>query len=136
MSLLHHVEDVGEVHVGCLEHGSKNSVYSHNQTNGTGPYLTLVMCPLCRHCFSPSPRIHCKTVVGSPCPVYRVPEQLGICMDGNTNPCVNLANAAFLGVRACHQADMCGLHKGVSYPLHSVGRTSRKWMFLSFTVLH
>ena len=46
------------------------------------------MCALCHHYFSPSPRIHCKTVVGSPCSIHWVPEQLGFCMDANANPCV------------------------------------------------
>jgi len=88
--------------VGCLEPSSNNSVYSHNHTNGTEPHLTLVMCAICRHCFSPSPRMHCKTVVGSPCPIHWVcktvvgspcpihwvPEQPGFCIDGNADPCV------------------------------------------------
>ena len=85
---MHYAEDVGEVHVGCLEHSSKNSVYSQNQTNGTEPYLTLVIYALCCHCISPSPGIQRKTVVGPPCPIHRAPEQLGFCTDGNTNPCV------------------------------------------------
>ena len=53
-------EDIGEVHVGCLEPSSYNSVYSHNQTYGSEPCLTLVMCSLRWYCFSPSPRIHWK----------------------------------------------------------------------------
>jgi len=85
---VHYAEDGGEVHVGCLEPSSDNSVYLHNQTHGSEPHLTLVMCSLCRYCFSPSPRIHCETVVGSPCAVHKVPGQLGFFMDGNANPSV------------------------------------------------
>ena len=70
LSLLHYAEDVGEVHVGCLEPISNNSVYSHNEMHCSEPQLTLVMCSLCCYCFSPHPRIHCKTVVGLPCPVH------------------------------------------------------------------
>ena len=83
----HYVEEAAEVHVGCLEPSSDSSLYSYNQTQGSEPHLTLTMCSLCRYCFSQSPRNHCKTAVGSPCPVHRVPEQLGFCTDGNANPC-------------------------------------------------
>jgi hypothetical protein len=37
--------------------------------------------------FSSSPRIHCKTVVSSLCPVHQVPKQLGFFKVGNLNPC-------------------------------------------------
>ena len=70
LSLLHWAEYVDEVHVVCLEPNSDTFVYSHNQTYGSEPHLTLVMCAICRYCFSPVPRIHCKTVVGSHCPVH------------------------------------------------------------------
>ena len=48
---MRYAEDTGEVHVGCLEPSSDNYVYSHNQTHGSKPHLTLVMCSLCRYCF-------------------------------------------------------------------------------------
>ena len=68
--LLHCAEDVDEVHLVCLEPSSDTPVYSHNQTHGSEPHLTLAMCSLCHYCFSPVPRICCKTVVSSPCPVH------------------------------------------------------------------
>jgi hypothetical protein len=79
--------DVSEVHVCCLEPSNDISVFLHNQTHGSEPHLTLVIFTLCRYCFSPSPKIHCQTAVGSPCPFHYVPEQLEFCMDGNADPC-------------------------------------------------
>ena len=40
----HYAEDADEVHMGCLEPSSDSYVYSHNQTHGSEPHLTLVMC--------------------------------------------------------------------------------------------
>ena len=45
-------------------------LFIHKTRRGSEPHQTLVMCLLCRYCFSPSPRIHYKTVVSLPCPVH------------------------------------------------------------------
>jgi hypothetical protein len=42
MSFLRYAEDVGEVHVGCLEPSNDNSVYSHNQTQASEPQHTYI----------------------------------------------------------------------------------------------
>jgi len=68
LSLLYYAEDGDEVHMECLESRNDNSVYSRNQTYGNEPCLT-IMCSLCHCCFPPNPKIHCKTVVGSPIPI-------------------------------------------------------------------
>jgi hypothetical protein len=73
---------------------SISSVYSHNQMYGSGLHLTSVVLSLCHDCYSPSPRIHCKT---SQLVLFwsLSSGELGFCRDDNASICAKFGRCCY-----------------------------------------